>query len=86
MPDLRRTAATILATEPARVAEASRLAVAAAVTAAMVATPHRGVRAALAVVGLAASVAATSKVRASVTPVATLDGCAVVHDHDPATG
>ncbi|OLR92885.1 hypothetical protein [Actinokineospora bangkokensis] len=83
VPDLRRTAATLLATEPARVAEATRLALAAATAAAWVAIPHRGARAALAAATLVASALATSKVRAAVTPVATLDGCAVVHDHTP---
>jgi len=81
--DLRRAVARTLATEPARVAEAARLALAAATAAAWVGTANPRVRAAVAAGALLASTAATRRVRAAVTPVAKLDGCALVHEHTP---
>jgi hypothetical protein len=82
---LKRVWARVRALEPARLAEAVRFALAAAVTLGWVTIDDARINAIASAVAVVGSVLLTRQVRGAVTPVAKLDGCTVVHEHDPAT-
>lgn len=80
---LKRVWARIRATEPARLAEGVRVALAAAVTLGWLTIDDARINAVVSAVAVVASLFATHQVRANVTPVAKLGGCDAVQAHDP---
>jgi hypothetical protein len=82
---IARVWARVRALEPARLAEAVRMALAATVTLGWLTIDDARVNTIVSAVAVVASLFATNRVRASVTPVAKLGGCDAVIAHDPAT-
>lgn len=79
----KRLWARVRAMEPAQLAEGVRALLVAAVTLGWVTIDDARTNAIVSAVAVVGSVLLTRKVRASVTPVAKLDGCGVVCEHDP---
>lgn len=81
---LKRAWARIRATEPARLAEAVRVALVAAVTLGWLTLDDARINSIVSAVALVGSLLLTRQVRGTVTPVAKLDGCTACLEHDPA--
>lgn len=81
---LKRAWARVRAMEPARLAEAVRVALVAAVTLGWVTIDDARINAIVSAVALVGSLLLTRQVRSTVTPVAKLDGCTACLEHDPA--
>lgn len=80
---LKKLWATLRSFEPARLAEGVRVVLVAGVTLGWLTIDDARINAIVSAVAVVASLLLTRQVRATVAPVAKLDGCAACLEHDP---